>query len=355
MATLVSEDAGNPFSVSGVSTVANTAEIDWENSFHAKSILSWNSMDTANWLAHNGFEKYAKKAIEVGASGRAILSFFRSESHKAKNLNNKRSFFREWLDWDSSPLDIPTADAVVIKDIFSRRYRQVTLRIYDVTGGLKPWQEKAVLAINVAARSWIGGAYHVGVEVYGKEWAFGGGGVYWTNPKQEVMGHAFRESVIMPHTGMDPSEVPSADGGSLLEPKEVSMLCEEALSPMWVGSSYDLIHRNCCHFADVLCSKLGVGTIPKWINRVARGASSVDASVKSFKSLFLTGFGSSTTRSRAGSRTNPSTVDDSRAEGYDALDTDLVSIANGMLSAGKISRNEYAKMIETHKRLLGSE
>ena len=98
MASLVSEVAGNPTSVSSVSTVANTTEIDRENSFHAKSILSWSSMDTANWLAHNGFEKYAQKAIEVGASGRAILSFFRGESHKAKNLNNKRSFFREWLE-----------------------------------------------------------------------------------------------------------------------------------------------------------------------------------------------------------------------------------------------------------------
>lgn len=38
----------------------------------------------------------------------------------------------------------------------------------------------------------------------------------------------------------------------------------------WVGSSYDLVNRNCCHFADSFARKLGVGGIPDWINRLGR-------------------------------------------------------------------------------------
>merc|ERR1712194_720802 len=36
------------------------------------------------------------------------------------------------------------------------------------------------------------------------------------------------------------------------------------------GHDYDLLRRNCTHFADDFCQRLGVGGIPGWIHRLAR-------------------------------------------------------------------------------------
>jgi hypothetical protein len=325
--------------------------VPWEESFHVKTIRSWLPIDTAAWLYHIGFGKYSKRALDVNANGIVLLKLARNgkkgkgggnstECIKQKEKAAKRLGFGGayvgWKTWLDSPLNIDTReDAVEIEKRFWTRYRQVTLRVYDVTGGLTPVQQKAVLAVNRAARHLLGGAYHVGVEVYGKEWAFGAGGIYWTQPKHEVMGHSFRESIVMPPGGR---EVPSDDGSSLLTPKEIDLLCgPNGLSLMWVGTSYDLIYRNCCHFADVFCTKLGVGTIPKWINRVARGAASVDASLKSLKSAVM--FGRSSRGMSSGVSAGPD------------HGVDLVKIANDMLSSGKISRDEYNRMMETNRKI----
>ncbi|KAH7557684.1 hypothetical protein JRO89_XS11G0201100 [Xanthoceras sorbifolium] len=41
------------------------------------------------------------------------------------------------------------------------------------------------------------------------------------------------------------------------------------LSREWPGSSYDLLSRNCNHFCDELCERLGVPKLPGWVNRFA--------------------------------------------------------------------------------------
>jgi len=48
------------------------------------------------------------------------------------------------------------------------------------------------------------------------------------------------------------------------------------LAAAWPGADYDLIHHNCCDFANALCEELGVGRIPGWIDRFGRTASKVD-------------------------------------------------------------------------------
>lgn len=58
-------------------------------------------------------------------------------------------------------------------------------------------------------------------------------------------------------------------GETKLSPQEVKALLER-LAEQWPGGGYDLIHRNCCHFADAFAVELGMGNIPRWVNRFAR-------------------------------------------------------------------------------------
>jgi len=51
----------------------------------------------------------------------------------------------------------------------------------------------------------------------------------------------------------------------------------------WPGDDYDLLRRNCCHFADELSICLGVGSIPSYIHRFARIASAAEGMYAAFR------------------------------------------------------------------------
>jgi len=136
----------------------------------------------------------------------------------------------------------------------------VTLHVYDVTSSLD------VVAINRVLRSIGSGAFHCGVEVYGKEWSFrrstnGNTGMFWVYPRC-CPGASYCEPVSMGNTSMSIDEV-----ATLLA----------SMSNEWSGNSYSLLKRNCCHFCDELCQQLGVGPIPSWVTHLAKtGAAILD-------------------------------------------------------------------------------
>lgn len=35
----------------------------------------------------------------------------------------------------------------------------------------------------------------------------------------------------------------------------------------WTGPDYSLLTKNCCHFSEYLCEKLGAAPVPPWVNR----------------------------------------------------------------------------------------
>jgi len=114
----------------------------------------------------------------------------------------------------------------------------------------------------------LGGAFHAGVEVGGLEWSFAYNpqflkpGVQSVKPQCDMQ-HNFRQTVQMGCTTLSASEIRSL----------ISDLIEE-----YPGTSYSLLTRNCCHFADHFCQRLGVGPIPDWVYRMARiGASAEEA------------------------------------------------------------------------------
>ncbi|CAE7305587.1 unnamed protein product [Symbiodinium sp. CCMP2592] len=93
--------------------------------------------------------------------------------------------------------------------------------------------------------------------VYGLEWSFSDivnctaeermrTGVFSAWPKQSP-GHRYVESVSMGFTSKSEVQVLNLVAG---------------MEAIWPVASYNVLRRNCCHFVDELCKKIGVGGIP---------------------------------------------------------------------------------------------
>lgn len=141
----------------------------------------------------------------------------------------------------------------------------VFLHIYDVS------QEDGVRKLNkVLAHKYsplkLGGVFHAGVEVNGLEWSYGMSqsetlpGLSCVLPKQHPS-HRYRQSVKLNRTKFTAEDIAEL----------ISQLAEE-----YPGHDYHLLRRNCCHFADDFCQRIGAGRIPGWVHRLARIGANVD-------------------------------------------------------------------------------
>jgi len=141
---------------------------------------------------------------------------------------------------------------------------KVLLHVYDV-GRLEQLGPQEVKALNRVLRPFGSGAFHCGVEVYGREWSFkaehAGTGVCSCRPKS-CESHSFSDSLLMGTTSLSKSEVKA-----LIKVLEME----------WPGRCYDSLRRNCCHFCNRLSVCLGTGPIPAWITHLASaGAALLD-------------------------------------------------------------------------------
>jgi len=128
-------------------------------------------------------------------------------------------------------------------------WAEVALSIYELHG---------TSALNLLTRAAdMGGAYHVGVEVYWLEWSFGwceeGSGVYMVFPGQSTLG-TFRERVPL--------------GRTPLTPQEVFRILDKMRQEL-PGSNYDLLRCNCAHFSVSFVKRLRVSEAPAWVNSLA--------------------------------------------------------------------------------------
>jgi len=136
----------------------------------------------------------------------------------------------------------------------------VVLHIYDVTNSGSDKTNSTIVQINKIFKDGIGlgGIFHSAVQVYGDdEWSFGfceqGTGVFSCPSGKNPM-YTYRESVVLGKTNF-----------SIFK---VNQILRE-LSREWPGSSYDLLAKNCNHFCDEFCERLGVPKLPGWVNRFA--------------------------------------------------------------------------------------
>uniref|UniRef100_A0A0E0MA42 PPPDE domain-containing protein n=1 Tax=Oryza punctata TaxID=4537 RepID=A0A0E0MA42_ORYPU len=138
--------------------------------------------------------------------------------------------------------------------------KEVVLHVYDVTNSDSEKTNNTILQINriFKDRIGLGGIFHSAVQVYGEEeWSFGfcenGSGVFSCPIGKNPM-YTYRECIVLGET-----ECSIATVNRILR----------ELSREWPGHSYDLLSRNCNHFCDVLCERLGVPKLPGWVNRFA--------------------------------------------------------------------------------------
>ncbi|OWM79575.1 deSI-like protein At4g17486 [Punica granatum] len=137
---------------------------------------------------------------------------------------------------------------------------EVTLHIYDVTNSGSDKTNNTIMQINKIFKDGIGigGIFHSAIQVYGdEEWSFGycedGTGVFSCPSGKNPM-YTFRETIILGTTNC-----------SIFK---VNQILRE-LSREWPGHTYDLLSRNCNHFCDEFCDRLGLPKIPAWVNRFA--------------------------------------------------------------------------------------
>ncbi|CAE7340894.1 unnamed protein product [Symbiodinium sp. CCMP2592] len=98
-------------------------------------------------------------------------------------------------------------------------------------------------------------AFHAGVEVHGKEWSFGQDGIDCQEPRTHDV-HVYRMSIAMGRTSQAEAEV--------------VRFMDLAMRSQWHGCDYDMLERNCCSFAEVVCMHLVGRNLPGWVTRFPR-------------------------------------------------------------------------------------
>jgi len=178
------------------------------------------------------------------------------------------SWLREAAAWrQNSPRGEAQQAASVVQNCPEKM--PVLLHIYDVSHEDNVHKLNKVLAHKRSPFK-FGGVFHAGVEVNGLEWSFGMSmaesvpGISCSVPREHSE-HRYRQTVKLRSTRLSAEEVAEL----------LSQLIEE-----YPGDDYDLLRRNCCHFADDFAKRLGAGRIPGWVHRLARVGAFVDGALQ---------------------------------------------------------------------------
>lgn len=137
------------------------------------------------------------------------------------------------------------------------RESAVFLNVYDVS------HLKIVQSLNRAALPLGSGVFHVAVEVWQREYSYGGRssgtGIMQMRPNTDPV-HSFRGAISL--------------GRTKLPRRKVNSIISQMASK-WQGTDYHILSKNCAHFARALAAELGADPLPDWVDHLSRTASQV--------------------------------------------------------------------------------
>lgn len=132
---------------------------------------------------------------------------------------------------------------------------EVLLHVYEV-GMFAPSVHKVLATLGT-------GAYHVGVEVYGKEFSYG----------QAQDAHCVTGLSVQHTPRVHPSHhyrFTERLGRTYVSPSQLKELIEE-LKLRWLARKYHTLRHNCVSFAEAFCAVLGVSQPPEHVGALAKG------------------------------------------------------------------------------------
>jgi len=179
------------------------------------------------------------------------------------------TWLREVAAWERHVQSLRTEEPIV-----DGHGLPVCLHIYDVTHEQSVQRLNNILA-HESSPFKLGGIFHVGVQVAGLEWCYGlrdsttRYGIWCSAPKTHPC-HHYRETVEC--------------GRTTLSAPEISQVTSQLLED-YPGHDYDLLRRNCCHFASDFTQRLGVAGVPSWVYRLATVGAQVDAMLKAGRAI----------------------------------------------------------------------
>lgn len=221
-------------------------------SFYVKDLLERTAKDSYPnfWATVKPPEGY-----EGQPAGRLEIRLLKvSEDEKKDSLTKPVSLSKKHVTIFPGPClsDIPTND--LLPAVIASAKTPVILHVYDVGR-----DNAKVRGINAALPyTGMGGIFHGGIEIFGREYSFGGSrrkvcGVFAGSPADCPM-HTYRESIYLGDCGLNRQQV-------------IAVL--KRMKPEWMAYTYDLLRKNCCSYSNELAIELGVGGIPDWVHSLA--------------------------------------------------------------------------------------
>ena len=171
-----------------------------------------------------------------------------------------------------------------------KRASQIKLHVYDLVATntqLDLWGYhfpvgQVFNALNSSLHSIGTGAYHVGLEVNGVEYAYGANptkgltGIFRCKPKHSP-GYQYRTSIDFGNRVVKKQlSEPNPEFKAVVDGQ---IIIREMVNE-YLGTDYDLLRKNCCTFAHDACLRLGIkeDEIPTWFHNLAAvGAITQDA------------------------------------------------------------------------------